>query len=74
MCLSVGHPQRLKTLFQARSYREGLHPVLIIDTGRLVKAHGDRIRVAGMNTGATIFPRSPIRGSGTFQTIEQFPV
>lgn len=66
------HPQELKTLIQARWYREG-HDVLIIDTERLVKAHGARNRLAGTNTGATIFPRSLTRGRSTFQTIEQFP-
>jgi hypothetical protein len=67
------HPQRLTRLLQARLYRDSIHDVLVIDTARLVEAHSDRMHLAGMNTGATIFPSAPKRGSDTFQTIEAFP-
>ena len=43
------------------------------NTARLVEAHADRIRLTGMNTGATIFPNMPKRGSDTFQQINTFP-
>lgn len=67
------HPDRLTKLLKARLYRESIHEVLILDTARLVDAHRDQIRLAGMNTGATIFPNAPKRGSDTFQEIESFP-
>jgi len=67
------HPRRLTTLLKARAYRDSIHDVLVVDTARLVDAARDRIRLAGMNTGATIFPSAPKRGSDTFQTIESFP-
>jgi hypothetical protein len=67
------HPRRLTRLLDARSYRDSLHDVLIVDTARLVEAHADRIRITGMNAGATIFPRAPKRGSDTFQQIDTFP-
>jgi hypothetical protein len=66
------HPQRLATLLAARSYRASRHDVLLVDTARLVEAHADRIRLTGMNTGATIYPNAK-RGSDTFQQIETFP-
>jgi hypothetical protein len=67
------HPGRLARLLGARSYRDSLHDVLVVDTARLVGAHADRIRLAGMNAGATIFPRAPKRGSDSFQQIDTFP-
>lgn len=67
------YPDRLTKLLKARLYRESIHEVLVLDTARLVNAHGDRIRLAGMNTGATIFQSAPKRGSDTFQEIESFP-
>jgi hypothetical protein len=67
------HPDRLTKLLKARLYRDSTHEVLVLDTVRLVDAHRDRIRLAGMNTGATIFPSAPKRGSDTFQEIESFP-
>jgi hypothetical protein len=67
------HPERLTKLLGARLYRDSIHDVLVVDTARFVDAHRDRIRLAGMNTGATIFPSAPKRGSDTFQRIESFP-
>jgi hypothetical protein len=67
------HPDRLTKLLKARLYRDSIHDVLVVDTARLVDAHRDRIRLAGMNTGSTIFPNAPKRGRDTFQKIESFP-
>jgi hypothetical protein len=67
------HPSRLAKLLEARLYRDSVHDVLVLDTARLVDAHRDRIRLAGMNTGSTMFPNAPKRGSDTFQTIDSFP-
>jgi len=67
------HPERLTKLLGARVYRDSIHDVLVVDTARFVDAHQDRIRLAGMNTGATVFPSAPKRGSDIFQRIESFP-
>ncbi len=56
-----------------RPHRDSVHDVLVYDTARIVGAYADRIRLTGMNTGSTIFPNAPQRGSETFTTIEDFP-
>jgi hypothetical protein len=67
------HPERLTNLLAARRYRGRIHDVLVLDTAGLVEAHHDRIRLAGINTGSTIFPNAPKRGRDTFRTIDSFP-
>lgn len=67
------HPGRLEGLLGAKLYREQTHDVLILDTARVVEACQDRIRLTGMNTGATIFPNAPRRGADSFMTITAFP-
>lgn len=67
------HPQRLERLLGARAYRDTRHDVLVLDTASIVEAYYDRIRLTGMNTGATIFPSSPPRGAESFVTIADFP-
>ena len=67
------HPQRLERLLGARAYRDSLHDVLVLDTASIVETYYDRIRLTGMNTGATIFPSSPPRGAESFVTIADFP-
>ncbi|WBQ04455.1 DUF7002 family protein [Kribbella sp. CA-293567] len=67
------HPDRLAKLLGAKLYRDATHDVLVLDTTELLAAHGDDVRLAGINTGATIFPNAPKRGSDTFTTVENFP-
>jgi len=67
------HPQRLQKLLRAELYRNSAHDVVIVDTARLLAAHADRIRLTAMNTGATIFPGMPRRGSDTFMSVSDFP-
>ena len=67
------HPARLERLLSARPYRGLTHDVLVLDTAALLERHLDRVRLTGMNTGATIFPNPVRRGSDTFQTVEAFP-
>jgi hypothetical protein len=67
------HPQRLERLLGARAYRDTRHDVLVLDTASIVETYYDRIRLTGMNTGATIFPSSPPRGAESFVTIADFP-
>ena len=67
------HPGRLTALLAARAYRSSVHDVLVLDTERIVDVYEKDIRLTGMNTGATIFPRAPKRGAESFMPIEDFP-
>lgn len=63
---------KLLTLLKARRYRSSSHDVLTVDTASLVRAHGDRIRLCGINSGATLYPNATPRGSRTFLPIDQY--
>lgn len=65
--------RRLAELLRARRYRDSEHDVLVVDTATLVAAHRDRIRLSELNSGATLYPNAPPRGSGTFRSIEEHP-
>ncbi|TFC86497.1 hypothetical protein [Cryobacterium sp. TMT4-31] len=67
------HMDRLTRLLNARHYRTMEQDVLTIDTRSLVEAHGERVRLSPMNSGATLFPNPPMRGSNTFSTIGNYP-
>lgn len=63
---------RLATLMGVKDYAKDPQLVLEVDTAKLVDRHRERIRLARINTGQTIYSGSP-RGLSTFMTIEQFP-
>lgn len=63
---------RVKKLLGARAYRARAHDVLTLDTASLVAAHGDRITLAHLNTGTTLY-RAPPRGRDTFMSIADYP-
>ena len=67
------HPQRMDQLRRARRNRGRPHDVLVIDTASLVGAHERRIRLSAINSGSTLYPNAPKRGTRTFQTIEDYP-
>jgi hypothetical protein len=67
------HPQRLDQLLNARRNRGRRHDVLVIDTASLVGAHHRRIELSAINSGATLYPNAPERGTRTFQTIGDYP-
>lgn len=67
------HPDKLAKLLNARRYRRHAHDVLTVDTASLLGAHAERIRLSAINSGATLYPNAPTRGSGTFQAIEGYP-
>lgn len=67
------HPERLHRLLGAAAYRNKRYDVLVLDTASIVEECFDRVRLTGMNTGATIFPSSPPRGAESFMTIADFP-
>lgn len=65
--------ERLGRLLGAKPYRNSIHDLLILDTATIVDTYADNIRLTSMNTGATIFPNAPSRGSESFMTIKDFP-
>lgn len=66
------HPDKLAGLLNARRYRNQQQDVLTIDTGSLLDAAGDRVRLSPVNSGATLYPNTPARGTETFRTIEDY--
>jgi hypothetical protein len=67
------HPNRLATLLHSRPNRGKEHDVLTIDTAGLVAGHHRDIRLSAVNSGATLWPSAPRRGSATFLPIEDYP-
>jgi hypothetical protein len=43
-----------------------------VDTARLVSAYADRVRLSAINSGSTLYPNAPKRGSSTFLPIEAY--
>lgn len=66
------HPDKLAGLLNARRYRNQPQDVLTIDTRSLLDAAGDRVRLSPVNSGATLYPNTPARGTDTFRTIEDY--
>jgi hypothetical protein len=66
------HESRLERLLSAQQYRNEEHDVLVVDTRSLVEAYRDRVRLAPMNTGSTLFPNNLTRGTNTFARVEDF--
>ena len=65
--------QRMQRLLQAPAYAQGVHRVLVIDTGELMRRHPDRILLSAINTGATR-PFAHPRGTDTFMPLGGFPL
>jgi hypothetical protein len=63
--------ERLLRLLRGAMYREAEHDVLVVDSARLVAAHGDEVTLAPYNTGATVH-QAPQRGVGTFKRIADY--
>lgn len=63
---------RLERLLGARAYRGRAQTVLTLDTASLVAAHGERLELSPINSGATIFS-GPRRGRGTFLPLALYP-
>lgn len=66
------HPDKLAGLLNARRYRNHPQDVLTVDTRSLLDAAEDRVRLSPMNSGATLYPNTPARGSRTFTTIDDY--
>lgn len=67
------HPRKLDRLLGAKRYRNFEQDVLVVDTRSLLDAHYDHVRLSPMNSGATLYPNAPARGSDTFATVEDYP-
>ena len=66
--------ERLLRFLTARPYRSKIHDVLTVSTSELLRRHGDRVTLAGFNTGVTSFGPRHRRGTETFKSIEEFPL
>lgn len=62
-------PERLEGFLGTSSYADGNHEVLTISTAELLAHHWPRIRLTGMNTGATE-PFAYPRGRETFMSLD----
>lgn len=65
--------ERLEELLRARSYRGREHDVLVVDTAGLVAAHGPRVELSAINSGAVLWPNAAPRGAGTFRPVADYP-
>ena len=61
---------RVKTMLSA--YRGVRHDMIVVDTGKLVRAEEQDLRLSAINSGATR-PFAWPRGRDTFRTIGEFP-
>jgi hypothetical protein len=64
--------QRVDDLLGAQAYRDRAHVVLLVDTASMVAAHQDKITLAPINSGATLYDPPP-RGSETLVPIDEYP-
>lgn len=64
---------RLHRLRSAPPYRSRPHDVLVVSTERLFAAHGDRVELSPMNSGAVHPAADYPRGTGTFSRIDEYP-
>ena len=64
---------RLRTLLNARSYRDRAHDVLTLDTRSVVTAYAQQVRLSPINSGSTLFASAPARGPQTFRSIADYP-
>jgi hypothetical protein len=64
--------QRVEGLLRGQAYRDRAHDVLTVDTATLITAHENKITLAPINTGSTIYNPRP-RGIGTFLPISDYP-
>lgn len=66
------HPDKLAALLNARRYRGEPQDVITVDTRGLLNDFGHLVRLSPMNSGATLYPNTPARGSETFSTIADY--
>jgi hypothetical protein len=64
--------ERVNELLAAQAYRDRAHVVLVVDTASLCAPYGDKITLAPINTGSTLYD-PPRRGSDTMLPISEYP-
>lgn len=64
--------EKLSQLLNARRYRSFEQDVLTIDTQSLLQDVGARAQLSPVNSGATLYPSAPPRGSHTFTPIDEY--
>jgi hypothetical protein len=64
---------RLSRLRNAPPYRARQHDILVVDTARLLAAHGSSVELAHLNSGAVHPSANYPRGAGTFRAIPDYP-
>lgn len=64
--------ERLERLRTARAYQSLRQTLVIVDTGKLLARHADRVTLCPINSGATR-PMAWPRGKSSFMPIEHYP-
>src|SRR4051812_18981479 len=64
---------RLERMLAAGAYRDREHTVLELDTGGLLAAYLDNVKLSPMNSGATFPMGATPRGSRTFLSLAEYP-
>ena len=64
---------RLERLRNAKVNRDRPLDVIVVDTGKLLGAYGERVELAHLNTGAVHGGAGYPRGAGTFRRISDYP-
>lgn len=65
--------RRLDELLAGRAYRNRPHTVLTVDTASLLAAHGSRVTLSPINSGATVYDAKR-RGLSTFRSVADYPL
>lgn len=64
--------ERVRTLLNARAYRNREHTVITVETSAFLARYADRTFLSPINSGSTIYnPRE--RGDGTFRSLNEYP-
>jgi hypothetical protein len=64
--------ERVRTLLNARAYREREHTVITVETAPFIAKYADRMFLSPINSGSTIYNPQQ-RGSRTFRPFDQYP-
>jgi hypothetical protein len=65
--------RRLERLRNAPAYRDRPHDLIVVNTAPLLAAHGARVELSALNSGAVHPGADYPRGAGTFRRIADYP-
>ena len=65
--------KQVRSLLQARPYRDRVHTVITVDSALLLARHLEHTELSPINSGATLFNPAP-RGRGTFVPLLAIPM